>query len=81
MSLREEKEDQRMAQAQVQAVPAEGSRIGKDMLAWERSEERLKIDEATLKQMAAMIGMLQNPLIGAQMVMQQERVVQGDQVE
>jgi len=70
-----------MAQTQVQAVPEQGSRIGKDMLAWERSEERLKTDEATLKQMCAMIGTMKNPLIGAQMVMQQEMGVQGDQVE
>ncbi|NGX46378.1 MAG: hypothetical protein K940chlam2_01568 [Chlamydiae bacterium] len=70
-----------MAESTTQAVPGEGSRIGKDMLAWERSEARLKIDEAKLKQMCAMIGTMQNPLIGCQMVMQQEMYVQGDQVE
>jgi len=61
--------------------PEEGSRIGKDMAAWEAAEARLKEDQSMLKQMCAMIGTMKNPLVGAQMVMQQMTTVSGDRVE
>jgi hypothetical protein len=70
-----------MTQGTLAVNADEGSRIGKDMAAWEAAEARLKEDQSMLKQMCAMIGTMKNPLVGAQMVMEQMTNVSGDRVE
>lgn len=70
-----------MAHAALAVTQEESPRLGKDMAAWERSELRLREDQSMLKKMCAMIGTMKNPLIGAQMVMEQMTNVSGDRVE